>query len=189
MPISCRLRSLLIPAHFCTERVGSAVMRDKYSTQRPCYERDIVKIIFLSPLIVCWYQVRSSLVRLAQQYFRYGFWKVKTLILHPMSLRLRQLAPPFFVIALAFSAGLFPWYPVLALIIPACYLAANLIVSIWLSLRRGRRFLPVLPLVFAVIHISWGLGFLVGLPRWGLPRLCKWIRCRFRTQKQKLSVQ
>ena len=47
--------------------------------------------VYLSPTIRSTYQVRSSAVRLARQYARYGFWKVRTLLEHPASLRWRQL--------------------------------------------------------------------------------------------------
>ncbi|MCI0439080.1 MAG: glycosyltransferase family 2 protein, partial [Chloroflexi bacterium] len=66
------------------------------------------KGILLSPSIRCYYHVRSTLKGLARQYFRYGFWKVRTLRAHPESLRWRQLAPPAFVVALAASLALIP---------------------------------------------------------------------------------
>ena len=54
--------------------------------------------ILLTPNIRCQYRVRPSLRTLARQYFRYGFWKVKTLVAYPKSLRWRQLAAPAFVL-------------------------------------------------------------------------------------------
>lgn len=127
--------------------------------------------ILLSPRIQCWYYVRTSLGALARQYFRYGFWKMKTVVAHPDSLRWRQLAPPALVVALLLSLGLLPVSRILGIVVPALYLTANLLASIWTASRRGWKYLPLLPLVFATIHLSWGTGFFVGLFKWGMPRL------------------
>jgi hypothetical protein len=45
------------------------------------------------------------------------------------------------------------------------YLLINLAASIWTAIQHGWRYLPLLPLIFAILHISYGLGFLVGLIR------------------------
>lgn len=126
--------------------------------------------ILLSPHIKCWYYVRPSLKALATQYFRYGFWKVKTLVLHPEALRWRQLVPPALVIGLLLSgpAGILHWR--LGLVVPGLYVTANILASLRTAARKGWIYLPLLPFVFATIHLSWGLGFLMGLFRWGLPR-------------------
>lgn len=126
--------------------------------------------ILLSPKIKCWYYVRPSLKALARQYFRYGLWKVKTLVTYPDSLRWRQLAPPALVLAFLFSLGIIPIKWMLGISVPALYLVANLIASIWTASRRGWKYLPLLPFVFATIHLSWGTGFLAGLFKWGIPK-------------------
>ena len=127
--------------------------------------------ILLSPKIKCSYHVRGSLSDLARQYLRYGFWKVKTLAAHPGSLRWRQLACPAFVAALAFSAAIAPFRPAWATIVPAVYAIANLTASSWVAAHRGIWLLPLLPLVFAIMHISWGAGFWAGLAALGLRRI------------------
>lgn len=127
--------------------------------------------ILLSPEIESWYYVRPSLKALARQYFRYGFWKVKTLVTYPDSLRWRQLAPPALVVALLLSLGLLPVSRIVGVAVPLLYLTANLLASIWTAARRGWRYLPLLPLVFVTIHLSWGTGFLTGLFKWGIPRI------------------
>jgi cellulose synthase/poly-beta-1,6-N-acetylglucosamine synthase-like glycosyltransferase len=130
--------------------------------------------ILLSPKIKCWYYVRPSLKALARQYFRYGFWRAKTLITYPDSLRWRQLAPPALVIALLLSLGILPMNWVLGITAPALYLVANLLASTWTASRKGWKFLSLLPFVFATIHLSWGIGFLIGFFRWGIPRIITW---------------
>jgi cellulose synthase/poly-beta-1,6-N-acetylglucosamine synthase-like glycosyltransferase len=122
--------------------------------------------ILLSPKIISRYTPRSSMPALWEQYFRYGRWKVRTLQKHPDSLRWRQAAPPVFVSAFFGSLllGLL-WSPacwLLALIV-GCYLLANLVASTIAASRGDRRYLPILPLVFATIHFAWGLGFWYGI--------------------------
>jgi len=127
--------------------------------------------ILLSPEIRCWYHVRPSLRKLAHQYFRYGFWKVKTLVTYPDSLRWRQLAPPALVVVLLLALGILLVNRMLGIAVPALYLVTNLVASIWTASRRGWKYLPLLPIVFATIHLSWGTGFLAGLFKWGIPRI------------------
>ena len=127
--------------------------------------------ILLSPKIQCWYHIRPSLSQLANQYFRYGFWRVKTLVAHPDSLRWRQLAPPALVMVLLISLGILPINPMLGIGIPAFYVIASLIASILTASHREWKYLPILPVVFDTIHLSWGIGFLAGLFKWGIPRI------------------
>ena len=127
--------------------------------------------ILLSPKIRCWYYVRPSLQALAHQYFRYGFWKVKTLVKHPDSLRWRQLAPPAFVVAVILSFAILPINPLLSAVLPGLYVMANLLASAHAASRHGWKYFPVLPVVFLTLHLSWGVGFLVGLFKWGIPKL------------------
>lgn len=122
--------------------------------------------ILLSPNIISHYTPRSSLTALWRQYFQYGRWKVRTLQKHPASLRWRQTVPPLFVAGLVGSllAGL-AWPPAWWLFggVAGAYLLANLVASTISARRGGWRYLPVLPLVFAIIHIGWGLGFWWGI--------------------------
>lgn len=123
--------------------------------------------MYLSPTIRSTYYVRSSLPRLARQYFRYGFWKVRTLLHHPGSLRWRQMVAPAFVLSLLAAPLLVRW---LGATVGAAHLAAyalaNLVASVAIARRTAWRHLPLLPLIFLLIHVSWGSGFLVGLPYW-----------------------
>lgn len=128
--------------------------------------------ILLSPRIRSFYINRGSPRTLALQYFQYGYWKVRVMQKHPRQMRLRQFAPPALVAALLGGALLAPWQRVLrrawaALIL--FYLLATLGAAGWVAYRAGARaafhVLPVLPAVFVTLHLSYGLGFLVGLVR------------------------
>ncbi len=122
--------------------------------------------MYLSPTIQSTYFVRASLPRLARQYFRYGFWKVRTLVQHPASVRWRQLVAPAFVLSLLATPLLVHWLGTLGLVHLVAYAVANLVASMATAFRHGWRHLPILPVVFLLIHLSWGTGFLLGLGYW-----------------------
>jgi GT2 family glycosyltransferase len=129
--------------------------------------------ILLSPKIRSEYTVRSTPSALWRQYYQYGYWKVRVLQKQPMQMSLRQFAPPLFVLALMASAcfALSTFLLPLAPLIPLLYIMVNLLASVWTASQRGWKYLWLLPVVFAILHLSYGTGFLVGLVkfwnRWG----------------------
>lgn len=135
--------------------------------------RELGGKILLADDVRSTYYSRSSIKGLWRQYFQYGYWKVRVLQKHPMQMSLRQFVPPLFVLTLmasvcfAFSAFPLPLAP----LIPLLYVTANLLASIWTASQRGWKYLWLLPVVFVILHLSYGTGFLVGLVkfwnRWG----------------------
>lgn len=129
--------------------------------------------IFLAPDLHLKYYSRVYLPALWSQYYQYGFWKVRVLQKHPRQMSLRQFVPPAFVLALLVSCALAfsPSLRILTLPIPFLYITANLVASLYTAAARGWKYLLYLPLVFSILHVSYGLGFLVGLlkfwHRWG----------------------
>jgi succinoglycan biosynthesis protein ExoA len=124
--------------------------------------------ILLSPAIRSSYTVRGDPASLWRQYFQYGYWKVRVIQKHPRQIRLRQVVPPAFAIAILLSgaaAVLLSSAPLLWGTLPAAYLSANLLASILSARRVGWSLLGHLPLVYAILHLSYGLGFLAGLAR------------------------
>ncbi|HNB53296.1 MAG TPA: glycosyltransferase family 2 protein [Anaerolineales bacterium] len=130
--------------------------------------------ILLAPDIKSKYYSRSSLRSLWRQYFQYGYWKVRVLQKHPRQTSLRQFIPPAFVGSLGLSllAGVFHpvgWWSFAAIM--SLYLISNLLASVWTASQRGWKYLPLLPIVFAILHFSYGAGFMLGLlkfaRRWG----------------------
>ncbi|HRX19426.1 MAG TPA: glycosyltransferase family 2 protein [Gemmatimonadales bacterium] len=126
--------------------------------------------MYLSPTIRSTYFVRGSLAKLARQYFRYGFWKVRTLLAHPLSVRWRQLVAPAFVVSLLVTPLLVHLFGALGAAHLGLYAAANLAASVITAAGSSWRHLPVLPVVFFLIHLSWGSGFLLGWLYWPLHR-------------------
>jgi cellulose synthase/poly-beta-1,6-N-acetylglucosamine synthase-like glycosyltransferase len=136
--------------------------------------RELGGKLLLAPELRSRYYSRSSLRSLWRQYFQYGYWKVRVMQKHPRQMRLRQFAPPAFVGALLISAVLAiisPLSGAALTLVAGPYLLANLAASLWIARKQGWKYLPLLPLVFTILHVSYGLGFLIGLVkfwnRWG----------------------
>jgi succinoglycan biosynthesis protein ExoA len=123
--------------------------------------------IYLSPTIRSTYFVRGSISKLGRQYLRYGFWKVRTLLKHPTSLRWRQMVAPAFALSILLTP-LSVWLlgPLLGAAHLIAYAVANLMASVIVASRTDWRHLIRLPLIFLVIHASWGFGFLGGALHW-----------------------
>ena len=120
--------------------------------------------IWLDPEIRSIYFARSNLAALAQQYWRYGFWKARMLRRYPETVRWRQALPPLFVLSLFFWAALalvLPvagWIFVLELVI---YSLIILLVGVQQGIkRRDPALILGVPLAIVVMHISWGSVFL-----------------------------
>ncbi|MDD2921898.1 MAG: glycosyltransferase [Anaerolineales bacterium] len=126
--------------------------------------RELGGKILLAANVRSVYFSRTSLRSLWRQYYQYGFWKVRVLQKHPRQMSLRQFVPPAFALALSASVllALIPVARPLAVIIPLLYLFANLLASFYTAAKRGWKYAPTLPLVFAILHLSYGFGFLVG---------------------------
>ncbi|WP_167217088.1 glycosyltransferase family 2 protein [Kribbella shirazensis] len=127
-------------------------------------------LIWFSPDLSVTYRPRSSLSAVAKQFFHTGQWRREVIRRHPETASKRYLAPPVAVIGLAVGTILgiiglatgISWLD-LGFLAPLGY-ALLLIVG---SAVEGR-YLPWkalfwMPLVCATMHVSWGLGFLVGL--------------------------
>jgi succinoglycan biosynthesis protein ExoA len=130
--------------------------------------------IVCSPRIQSTYRSRATLSGLWLQYLDYGRWKVRVIQKHPGQVRPRHLIPAVLVLALGSTAvAAFLWPPAriaLALIVAAYAVGVG---SASLLAARG---LPptaaiLLPVVYPVLHLGYGVGFWLGLAqfrhRWG----------------------
>lgn len=124
--------------------------------------------IFLSPKIQSKYYPRASLPALWRQYYNYGRGKVRTIKKHGAPASWRHLVPAAFVMSIITSLILSAmhssfWWATVG--ICGIYLLSATIVSAITSLREGWIYFPALPVVFATLHISYGIGFLSGVWR------------------------
>ena len=109
--------------------------------------------VFLDPAISSTYAVRTGLGPLCQQYFRYGANRTRTMIKHPRSIALRQLAVPCLLLGLVS-----PWRrPV------AVGYAALVAGRAAVEMTRDPAAAPWLLAVVPMMHGAWGAGFLRAL--------------------------
>lgn len=112
------------------------------------------------------YYSRATLPKLLSQYFQYGYWKVRVLQKHPLQMQWRQFAPPLFVAALLILFLLSSFVPVAGYLLfgmAALYSLALVSASFVAARANGLSTLPLLPLAFAILHLGYGAGFLIGL--------------------------
>lgn len=141
--------------------------------------------IWLDPLIKSAYYPRNNLKKLFIQYFQYGFYKVRVIQKRRSIASWRHLIPGVFVISLLVAVLIIrishlPFY-----IIWGSYIATNFVAT-FMSLFNSVNSKPnqkinlstsihishiFLPIVFFILHFSYGLGFIVGLiklwNKWG----------------------
>ena len=108
---------------------------------------------------------RSTLRRMVRQKYANGYWIGRTLHMSPRCVSSFHLVPALFVVALAMCAlvgALWSWIPLLAL--TAVYVAADLAVSALavIGCRKRHASMVLLPAVFPLIHVPYGVGTLLG---------------------------
>jgi len=120
--------------------------------------------IWLDPSIRSIYFARSTLMELARQYWRYGFWKWRMLRDNPKTLRWRQALPPLFVLSLVGLGMLSLFFPLARWLLMGeliLYFFTLILAGAFTAFRQKKfHLLPGLVLVIPVMHISWGGGFL-----------------------------
>lgn len=123
--------------------------------------------IWLNPRIKSAYYPRSSLSSLWKQYFQYGLYKPLVLVKISDSVRLRHLIPSLFVlyflfVPIAVLGYIIHSYLFLIGVIPALvYLFLEIFYT--LRCRQGIKARLKCLLIYPVLHLSYGLGFLLGL--------------------------
>src|SRR4051812_36456426 len=133
-------------------------------------------LIWFTPALRVSYRPRGTVSSLARQYYNYGRWRSEVMRQHPDTVNLRYLAAPLALIA--FVTGLMLgvagiWVPWLlwGLALPVGYLAGVLAASVVTSRGLPWRTALRLPLIYPLMHGSWGAGFLSSFTRYiGLGR-------------------
>ena len=114
---------------------------------------------------------------MAKMYFQYGFYKPLVNIKIGRPATLRQLVPPFFLLYLAGvlvmiilkSVFLKPYVLVLM-----GYLLLDISISIFLTFKKSKPDMAIiLPILFPIIHLSYGSGYLLGLVYHPVNRMIK----------------
>ena len=123
--------------------------------------------IHLAPELVSIYHARRRFAAAWTQFVGYGFWKTAVRRKHGGLLSLRAYVPAVFVVllaaAVAWSLVALSWLPFLALAGP--YVLCLLLWSVTWGLQRDARGALGAPWAFAVLHLAYGCGFLMGIVR------------------------
>ena len=123
--------------------------------------------VWLDPAIRSVYFSRSTLGKLAKQYWRYGFWKLKMLKRYPHTLRWRQALPPVFVVSLFALVVLSLFVGVARYILAAqllLYISVLGVAGLKMTIEKRKVFLLFgLPFAIMTMHFAWGAGFLWSL--------------------------
>lgn len=122
--------------------------------------------ILLVPEIVSYYTARDSLKKLWVMYYQYGYYKPLAVRMLGTVVTLRQLVPTAFVGYLAVTAVLAPWSHLMALfcgIGVVAYLTVDLIIGVSVAFKQGVRCGLWSALVFPILHVSYGVGYLKGI--------------------------
>jgi GT2 family glycosyltransferase len=127
-------------------------------------------VLVCVPGMAASYLPRDTLAGLMSQYWRYGYYRPMTARRHPQSMRRSQAAPPG--LALATCAALVG--PRTTRLVgragTGAWLAATLGVAVRARADGARtRDAIRLPIVFAVMHYTYGFAFLAGCLRMGVP--------------------
>jgi glycosyltransferase involved in cell wall biosynthesis len=125
--------------------------------------------IMLFPDVKSFYFARSTLKDLFQQNFWNGFWVLYSLHFAKLPFSLRHLVPLAFLLGLSGSLALSlvsSYFIYLFFTIIGAYLVACLYSSLRIALKKSWKYIFLLPVCFATLHFSYGLGSL-----WGISRL------------------
>ena len=134
--------------------------------------------IWLSKDINSIYYSRSSLKKLWRQYYQYGFWRIKTIQKHKTVVALRQLAPVVLTVSLfllMLLSFVHPWFKWLFVVELGVYLLGLFSGALIVWKEFGFSFSLSAPVIFAILHFSYGIGMLLGWVRfivmkgYGLP--------------------
>jgi len=123
---------------------------------------------YISPRVKYVYYVRGRISQLFKQYFHYSFWRIPVVRKHKRPTTLRQLAPPLFFLAMTVLAvmGVGLRQPLVALALPAIYLAALTVIGISLISGHGLRVAILAPVAMATMHVAYAIGMAYGM--WAL---------------------
>ena len=119
--------------------------------------------ILLIPDVRSYYYARETLSQVRRMYFQYGYFKPLVARKLGRIMTLRQMVPPLFVVSLIGSALAGIWLPAAAILsagIAGLYGALIAACSFGAARRHGAKVALALAVVFPVLHVSYGLGFL-----------------------------
>lgn len=144
--------------------------------------------IAFDPEIISWQQARGTLRAMLRQKYGNGLWVAQTLGVRPSAVSVYHFAPLAFLLAIVVSlmlaAGGLVWPAVFLMVVYGVFIAFA-VVSIVREKRLSWMMLAT-PLVFLLLHLSYGLGSVVGMVK--LPFVASRLRKCGRIEEVRMRV-
>lgn len=122
--------------------------------------------IYFDPQIECIYYARPTIISSAKQMYTNGESIGKLFYIDHNAIGLRHLVPMCFVLSLIGSLliGLL-WHPFFWMLVGifGLYLFADILATLSACSKHGWKYIGVLPVLFFLVHTSYGWGTLVGI--------------------------
>lgn len=122
--------------------------------------------VYIDPQIQSTYFSRDTIKANMKQMYANGLSIGKLLYIDRESVGLRHIVPMAFVVALigSFVLGCI-WSPLFVLLglVLGAYILANIVATVSACLKFGWKFVTVLPLLFLLVHLSYGCGTILGV--------------------------
>lgn len=120
--------------------------------------------LLLTPRVHSYYFSPDTVLGFSRQAFNNGRWNIRLIRLVGARLSGRHLVPLLFLLALtAFVVLSLAGRSQPLIILASVYFLASSIASIAIGLKGGWRFASILPMLFLLLHLSYGLGSAAGL--------------------------
>ncbi len=123
--------------------------------------------IYFTPEIVSYYYPRPCLKSLAKQFLNYGILRANVIKKHFDASKIIHLTPPAFILVSLLSLIFGIFYPIFLKLFAGIwlfYLMVLFTASVITSFKkRNPGALFIYPFIFAILHLCWGSGFIVGL--------------------------
>ncbi len=120
--------------------------------------------ICYSPDIVSYQHTRNNLKSMLRQKYLNGYWIGKTMGINPKCFSLFHFVPFCFVLGIIATSALAAFgMPLLSMLMWALYGALVLAISLIEIIKKPAATNLLLPILFLLLHISYGVGTLIGL--------------------------
>lgn len=130
--------------------------------------------ILITPDIISFYYARDNFKKLWVQYFDYGYYKLIIAKKIGKIMTWRQITPPLFLvmfIVLSLLSILEHNLTIMPIALLTIYGLTSLTSSLFIAvIKKEAKILPLLILVYAIIHVSYGIGYLISFIRFFVPK-------------------
>ena len=136
-----------------------------------------------SPDIVYYQHTRSTLRKMLRQKFLNGYWIGLTMGVNPKCFSLFHFVPFLFVLGILFTSLLaFFGFPLLSYLMWGCYVFLLIAMTVTEIIKKPSFAKLLLPFLFLALHVSYGMGTLIGLIK--MPFKAKEMRNRIKEIKK-----